>query len=197
MPDQLISTIYDHYKDTCSIIRDAVKRRDRLLLFVIIAFGLFAFQGAFPVTSDAIINDFLRFKFGIDLKLGLSIIGNVIWFLLLIFTLRYFQLAVFVERQYHYVHKVEEMLNKGLGEGAVTREGKAYLSNYPIFSDWMWMLYTVIFPLLLLVVATAKITSELNNAYIDGWPFNIILDITAFLLLMVSIVLYLIVQHKK
>jgi len=83
------------------------------------------------------VSDFLNFKFGINLKLDLSMIGNIVWFLLLIFTLRYFQTAVFVERQHLYIHKIEEKLNKQFGEEVITREGKSYLTNYPYFSDWM------------------------------------------------------------
>ena len=137
MLDELTSIIYDHYKDTCSITCDAIKRRDRLMLFVIIALGFFAFQNLFPSLANTMVSDFLNFKFGINLKLDLSMIGNIVWFLLLIFTLRYFQTAVFVERQHLYIHKIEEKLNKQFGEEVITREGKSYLTNYPYFSDWM------------------------------------------------------------
>lgn len=194
MPNESITTIYDHYKDTCSITGEAVKRRDRLMVFVIIALGFFAFQYISPNSSNVMLNDFLNFKFGVTLELNFSIIGNVIWFLLLIFTLRYFQVAVFVERKYPYLHKLEDRLNKELGENIITREGKSYLSSYPRFSDWMWVLYTIIFPLLLLAVTTIKIIGELC---INGWNFSTILDAIVFLLLTVSIILYLIMVHKK
>ena len=167
------------------------------MVFVIMALGFFAFQTIFPTASDTVVNDFLSFKFGLTLKFNLSIIGNVVWFLLLIFTLRYFQVAVFVERQYLYLHAVEEKLNKELGQELITREGKSYLHKYPLFSDWMWMLYTIIFPLLLLVVSAVKITSELKYLCVNGWSFGLLLDSTAFILLTISIVLYLTTLHRK
>lgn len=197
MSDKPISIIYDHYKETCSIISEAIKRRDRLMLFVILALGFFAFQTIFPTASNAVVNDFLNFKFGLTLKLDLSVIGNVVWFLLLIFTLRYFQVAVFVERQYAYLHQAEEKLNKELGEELITREGKSYLHKYPLFSDWMWMLYTIIFPVLLLVVSAVKIANELRYVCISGWSLGLLLDSTAFALLVVSVVLYLTTLHRK
>jgi hypothetical protein len=197
MSNEIISTIYDHYKDTCSIVGEAVKHRDRLMIFVIIALGSFAFQSIFPNTSNGIINDFLNFKFGVNLELNLSIIGNIVWFLLLIFTLRYFQVAVFVERQYAYLHKIEDRLNKEFSEDIITREGKGYLSNYPYFSDWMWLLYTIIFPLILIVVTTIKIVSELKGVCVNGWHLGLILNIVIFILLAISIILYLSILHKK
>ncbi len=197
MSDKPLSIIYDHYKETCTIISEAVKRRDRLMVFVIIALSFFAFQTIFPTTSDTVVNDFLSFKFGLTLKFDLSIIGNVVWFLLLIFTLRYFQVAVFVERQYSYLHATEEKLNKEFGQELITREGKSYLHKYPLFSDWMWMLYTIIFPLILLVVSVVKIVSELKYLCVNGWSFGLLLDGTAFILLAISIVLYLTTLHRK
>ena len=197
MSDKPISILYDHYKDTCTTISEAIKRRDRLMLFVILALGFFAFQTIFPIASDTAVNDFLSFKFGLTLRLELSVVGNVVWFLLLIFTLRYFQVAVFVERQYKYLHKTEDQLNKEFGEEIVTREGKSYLDKYPLFSDWMWMLYTIIFPLLLLAITTVKIITELRCVCISAWSSGLILDASAFSLLAISIILYLTTLHRK
>lgn len=196
MPEK-ISIIYDHYKDTCSIIREGVKRRDRLMIFVVLALGFLAFQIISPITSNVLVNDFVNFKFGLNLKLDLTIIGNVAWVLLLILTVRYFQVAVFVERQYSYVHKLENSLNKESGENVITREGKSYLDKYPIFSDWMWVLYTIIFPLLLLAVSTAKIIGEIKIVCVDGLSSSTFLNVIIFILLAISIILYLIVIHKK
>ncbi len=194
---EILPIIHDHYKDTCLSISEAIKRRDRLMLFVILTLGFFAFQTIFPTISNTVVNDFLNFKFGLTLKLNLAVVGNIVWFLLLIFTMRYFQVAVFVERQYAYIHQLEEKLNKVMGEELITREGKSYYHRYPIFSDWMWLLYTVIFPILLLVIGTAKIILELKNILSTGWSFGLVLNVTAFILLAVSIILYIVVIHKK
>jgi|SRR3989344_5121267 len=191
------SILYDHYKDTCSIVGEAVKTRHRLMVFVLVILGFFAFQGIFPSVSNMAVKDFLNFKFGLASEVDLSILGNLVWFLLLIFSLRYFQIAIFVERQQTYLHEIEDKLNKKLGEEVVTREGKSYLSNYPGFSNWMWSLYTIIFPLLLLLITVIKIAAELRNSCIYGWSTSLLLNITAFLLLTPSVILYLITLHKK
>jgi hypothetical protein len=80
------SIIHDHYKDTCTIIADAIKRRDRLMLFVLLSAGFLAFQVFFPAVSNTAVNDFLTFKYGLKSNLNLPAIGSVIWYLLLIFT---------------------------------------------------------------------------------------------------------------
>lgn len=191
------SILYDHYKDTCSIIGDAVKRRDRAMLFVIIAAGFFAFQTIFPSAADHAVTDYLSFKFGLTLQVNLSVIGNVVWILVLLFTLRYFQTAVFVERQYAYLHQLENKLNKSIGQEVVTREGKSYLAAYPWFSDWMWALYTIILPTSLFFFTCIKITEEWVSTSDAKATFGLLVDTGIFILLVVSIGLYLGMMHFK
>lgn len=192
-----ISVIHDHYKDTCSITNDAIKRRDRLMLFVIVTVGFFAFQTIFPSISNQAVNDFLNFKFGLTLKLNLSAIGDIVWYLLLILTLRYLQTAVFVQRQHDYVHTIEDKFNKHFGSELITREGKAYLSGYPAFSNWMSGLYTIVFPLLLLAISGFKIVTEWQTVTANGFSLNLFLDSIAFSLLAISVILYLWMIHFR
>lgn len=186
--------IYDHYKETCSIIRDAIKFRDRLMLFVIITLAFFSFQSFFPITSNQVVSELLTFKFGLNLQFNFAFLGSIIWFLLLVFVLRYFQTAVFIERQYKYIHKLEDQLNKELKEDIITREGKSYLSKYPLFSDWMCFLYTMFFPILLFLITLTKIISEWVN-FCNSFSINIIIDSIIFLILAISIFLYVKMLH--
>jgi hypothetical protein len=197
MPSDAISILYDHYKDTCSIISDAVKRRDRAMSFAVIALGFFAFQSIFPSAADHAVTDLLDFKFGLTLQVDFSIIGNIVWVSVLLFTLRYFQTHAFVERQYAYIHGVEDKLNKIAGDDLITREGKAYLHKYPKFSDWMSFLYTFVLPVLLLVVTWAKIVSEWLQLPKSGVSLGLLFDTLVFALLLVSITLYLAMLHPK
>jgi hypothetical protein len=100
---------------------------------------------------------------------------------------------MFVERQYPYIHKLEEEI----GGGVLAREGKAYLEKYPIFSNWMWLLYTIVFPVLLFSIVLAKIISEITYACINGWSYTTHLNIVIALLIIISISLYLFSLHSK
>ena len=186
--------IYDHYKETCSIVRDSIKFRDRLMLFVIITLAFFSFQSFFPITSNQVVSELLTFKLGLNLQFNFAFLGSIIWFLLLIFVLRYFQTAVYIERQYKYIHNLEEQLNKEFKEDIITREGKSYLSKYPLFSDWMCFLYTIFFPILLFLITLLKIISELINSH-GVISVNIVIDTIIFLILSISIFLYVKMLH--
>jgi len=190
-----INIIHEHYRETFSVISEAIKRRDRLMLFVVVILGFFAFQSISPILSNQIVTDLLSFKFGLNLKVDLSIIRNVIWAFLLIFSIRYFQVAVFIERQYAYIHQLEDKLNKEVGDELITREGKSYLHEYPWFSNWICYLYTLVFPLLLLVVSGYGLVKGFDG--MCSMSINEIFDFLIYLLLVISTVLYLGVIHIK
>lgn len=194
MPNDLISILYDHYRDTCSVVTEAVKRRDRLMLFVVVTAGLFALQTFFPSISNEGVSGFLNFKFGFTLKSDLAVIGNALWFLLLIFSLRYFQTQVFLEKQYSYLHELEEKINGRLGDSTVGREGAGYLSNYPLFSNWISIVYTIFFPMILFLIAAIRIGSEWRGAV--GKPsLGLLLNSLVFAFLAISILIYLKTIH--
>ncbi len=195
MPDS-VEILYDHYKDTCNGIGEAIRRRERLMLWVIGMLGLFAFQTAFPAATSTALSEFLVFKFGIPLEVDLSVIGTVIWFALLMFTVRYFQTVVLVERRTAYVQQAEKFLNKKLDGEFITREGKAYETGYPMFSTWTWILYTIVFPALLLLVSTVKIICDWASIGFTCPPsIYLVLNSVAYGLMTVSIVLYLLMVH--
>lgn len=190
-----INIIHEHYKETFSVISETIKRRDRLMIFVVVILGFFAFQSVSPILSNQIVTELLSFKFGLNLKVDLSIIRNVIWSFLLIFSIRYFQVAVFIERQYTYIHQLEDKLNKEMGDELITREGKSYLHEYPWFSNWIYYLYTLVFPLLLLVVSGYGLVKGFDE--MCSVSSNEIFDFLIYLLLVISTILYLGVIHIK
>lgn len=162
-----------------------------LMVLTLAAFSLYALSPEYSATA---LSGFLSTSYGISATFNFAVLGSVVWFLLLIFSLRYFQVSVSIERQYDYIHQLEDKLNAKCGEEIITREGKSYLSNYPKFSDWIWMLYTVFFPLILLVITATKIVSEWRAVGFDCDLF-VLLDTIFFGLLAVTIILYMVKIH--
>jgi hypothetical protein len=189
----MLEILYDHYKETCSITAEVIKRRDKLIIYVVLTTTLLVLQGVLPEVSSETLSNILSHQFGVTTSIDLSVIGSLLWFVLLLLLLRYFQSSMFVERQYPYIHKLEEEI----GGGVLAREGKAYLEKYPIFSNWMWLLYTIVFPVLLFSIVLAKIISEITYACINGWSYTTHLNIVIALLIIISISLYLFSLHSK
>lgn len=190
-----MEVLHDHYKDSFAHIREYIGIRDRLLLFILILITLMLFDLFSPEESSAVMSQFICSKFGLETPVNISFLGNILWFGMVALCVKYFQTVIYIERQYAYLEKIEGALNSKFGGDLFTREGKSYLRNYPLFSDWSHILYTVIFPVILFAVLFSKITNEIGKVGKFSWflSFNVI----AFVCVAVSIGLYLISFHLK
>ncbi|ETR71589.1 MAG: hypothetical protein OMM_02377 [Candidatus Magnetoglobus multicellularis str. Araruama] len=151
LPEMKLNNLCSHYKDSYDIHRETIKRRDKLFYSLLAIIAIFTLQ----VTSTEEVNTILSkyiLKQGINLSINFHFISTLIWLILLGFSIRYFQIVIEIQRQYSYLHKLEEELNKYYKNTVVfTREGKSYFQNYPLFSNWLWLLYTAFFPMLILI----------------------------------------------
>ncbi len=188
-----INTLYSHYEDTCKYVRELVHIRDRLFLIALALLGLQFFQISNPDQSAQAIAQSLSKYIGSNISLNKGVLNTFLGFALLSVILRYFQVNVFINRQYNYLHKLEEQFTELFGRNIITREGEHYLYKYPIFSDWINILYTWIFPILLILTAAYKIFSD--------WPGRANIEIAYllsclfFLMIAISTTLYLVSFH--
>lgn len=190
-----LSLLNDHYKDTNQKIEKIIKNRDRSFLFILILLGVMAFQLFSPQQSDTVLTQLVQNKLNVDAAVSISFVGSLIWFGLLAMAIRYFQSVINLEKQYKYVHQLEDELSKDFDGKAFSREGKTYLRNYALFSDWLHIIYWVVFPVLLLVGITAKLISEwqANNPAL----LPLTLDTAIYVVLVIATGLYLLNIHFK
>jgi len=191
--DAKLEALTDHYKDTFHYVREYVAIRDRLFLLVLVLLGLQFFQISSPDTSSTAIVDFFKNHLGFQISADKHSLNAILWFALLSVVVRYFQANVYINRQYKYLHVLEDKFTRLFGEKTIIREGKHYLSAYPLFSDWTNCLYTWVFPVLLLLTGGFKIYSD--------WPGNndagmaYVVSCIFYLMIVISTVLHMNFLH--
>jgi len=194
--DTKLSCLCSHYKDSFDIQAAAVKQRDILFYILLVVAAIFSLQ----ITSIGFVNEVLSkyINKSIDVQLGKKpdLLSSLVWFLLFGISSKYFQIVIQIEKSYDYIHKIEEEIGRYYPETpCFTREGASYLSDYPLFSNWVWALYTIVFPLLLLFSAWKKITVEIWSSISEYSLLNI--DFIFYVIIGTSTILYLIKMHKK
>jgi len=162
-----LQLLNDHYKDTYSYIRGFERERNRLLLIVLLVVTLMLTQLFSPDEANEVISSILGQQLGVGSAVEISFLSTAVWFVLLILVVRYFQTVVNIERQYKYMHQLEDQLSPHFEGGVFTRHGKSYLTNRPKFLWWVWWLYQFVIPLALLIAIGAKIYSEWQDF---SWP---------------------------
>jgi len=163
--DTKLTVLNDHYNNTVTYFKKLNKTRDTNFLFILILLGVMAFQYVSPSQSQSVLVQAVQKKLEIDAAVSINVIGSLVWFALLYVAIRYFQNVINIEKQYNYTHQLEKELAKHYDGKAFTREGKAYLNNYAIFSDWVHIVYWYIFPVLFTTAITVKMVGEwaVNN----------------------------------
>jgi len=196
MDEAKFNNLCSHYKDTFDIHQASIKQRDKLFYGLLVILAVFTLQLSSTEVVVSVVNDYVSKNTGIKLGKSADFISTLLWLLLLGFTTRYFQVIIGIERQYGYLHHLEEKLNCFHPESKVfTREGKFYLSKYPLFSNWVWLLYTVFFPSLIIFCVVMRINSEIE--VMISIEVNQIIDFTCYLIIGTSSILYIYRLHES
>ena len=190
MGEAEFNNLCSHYKDSYEIHLASIKQRDTLFYALLVILAFFSLQ----VTSTDLVNgalsNYISKEFDVTVDKGSNLFGTLLWLLLFGVSSRYYQIVIQIERQYDYIHHIEELLNgKYAGSRAFTREGKAYLEKYPLFSNWVWFLYTAAFPLIILLSIALRIQGELARFDILG--VGLAPGFVCYLLVGTSTILYI------
>jgi hypothetical protein len=174
--EKKLEILYDHYKDTFLYIRKYISIRDKLFLFSVLMGIIFLFQIYSPDKSESLISTAFASQLSLPEEVDPSFIGSILWFLFMGFTVKYFQAALNVDRQYPYLHSIEEELERYYKNQAkipiFTREGKHYLTNYPFLLNLSSAFYVYITPILFIALSSIKIYQEYSAKFCEKWKFD-------------------------
>ncbi len=187
--NQHLDILHDHYKDSFSLIREREKTRDKAFFWIVLLLGLLFLEVQYPTVIKAMFTEVSGsgFKFN-PAKVPIGILASITWVLMFIMTLRYFQFCITVDRQYNYLHLLEDKISDSINEEDVyRREGKAYKSEYPAFTWWARIFYTLLFPVVSMLVMFIIVKSEHKQGILI---FNFYFDVILALGITISIILY-------
>jgi len=196
MEEAKFNNLCSHYKDSFDIHLASIKQRDKLFYWLLVIIAVFTLQLSSTDIVVNVVNDYINKVAGIKLGKSSDFISTLLWLLLFGFTTRYYQVVLEIERQYGYLHTLEEKLNGYYLETKIfTREGKSYLSKYPLFSKWVWLFYTVFFPCLIVFSVIMKGCSEIRG--MQSIKVNQIIDFACCLVIATSSILYIYQLHES
>jgi hypothetical protein len=190
------SLLAQHYQESFSIIRQLEKERNRLFVYLVSGIALIYLVLFESIQLVKLVSGLSERLFGAEFSITLNILQTFLCAILLWLTMRYFQVTIHIERQYNYLHEMEDLLNSFFpGTKAFTREGKSYLEKYPAFSCLIWVFYTWLFPVLMVIVITIRGIIEWTIAEV-GLVQHII-DSVIYTAIIITVVLYLLCVHRK
>ncbi|MFI5285419.1 MAG: hypothetical protein ACHQ4F_03775 [Candidatus Dormibacteria bacterium] len=159
-------------------------------MWLLLVYWLLIIEIQYPANTHGALGSLSIAGNTIDLRLvPLPLLLDASWVFLAAFILKYCQTAKSVERQYDYLHMLENRISDTLGDDEVyRREGRAYLSKYPSLLNWASICYTILFPAALIVGASYLYLVEVTQLKYD-WKSELF-DGLFFASIIVSLVLY-------
>lgn len=163
LTDKQLDILNDHYKDTFTRLRESEQTRDRLFLWLIGLIVLLILEIGYPVAVGGALGKVKFADAEVNLQaLPLAALLNATWILTLLIGLQYCQATVRVNRQYPYLHSLEDTVSPSLGGGdTYQREGRVYLRDYPLLLDVAWFVYSIFFPFAVICSTIWLIHSEI------------------------------------
>lgn len=193
--DTKLQVLAEHYKNSCEILFLKIKQREKTFIFALILLCVILFQLYTPQEATQVLSQLISSHLGIDTDLNFLFVESVIWFSLLAIILKYFQSVAYIERQYDYIHTLEEYLCKHYENPVFTREGLSYLKHYPCFLNWTSFLYTIFFPILFIIIIFCKIIRDFQTMGMKSLLFWF--NGFFFITIVISTIFYLTMMHEK
>lgn len=152
--------IYSHYNETIAEHKECIKSRNSLFIWLFITLSVVVMSAITPESIATIITTVVRENYKVDITSQINILQTALWIICLYLTLRYYQRNIQIEKQYSYLAKLEEQLQKE--KLNIDREGNDYLKDYPWVCDYIDWLYKWLFPLLHILSIIYKIFQDFN-----------------------------------
>lgn len=179
-----LNILYDHYKDTFTIQKENEKSRNKLFLVLCICILILMLMIVYPNNIYENLQEFSSDKLGINIKFELKVLELFNWFIISYLTIRYYQINANIEKNYKYIHNIEDVLEKKQ-KLPIYREGKNYLEQYPMFLTFSYIFYKYVFPILFSICVAIKVIFNIINKL--SLPFLIISIIVSIFLIIINI----------
>lgn len=153
-----LDVLYDHYKETFSLSKEAQARRNRsfIVLCVLEAFSFFLLVR--PEKAFELIIDGINKELDATLQLSDTIIQTLLWLLIAYAMIRYIQDMLYIERQYIYLDKLEKEISHSIY--VFKREGDNYQRYYPMVLNFIDLFYKMLMPVFFTIVNIIRIHKE-------------------------------------
>ncbi len=149
--------LYRHYENIVPDLRNNARIRYRYFFFTLILEMLKVLTVFFPGDAILAFKSFLFEALRIPTNVDLEIIEMLLTFAIVLLLVRYLQIVVITERQYTYILKLEEKINRIAGEQLITHQGEFYTVARPKILILHRRLYNFIAPLIFLLLAVLEL----------------------------------------
>lgn len=155
-----LEILYDHYKETFSLSKEAQGRRNKSFVILCVLEALSFLLLIRPEMAFELILKGINKGIETSLQLSNTIIQTLIWLLIVYVMIRYIQDMLYIERQYTYLDKLEKEISNLTTTRIFSREGENYQKDYPMVLNFIDLFYKMLMPILFALINIIRIHEE-------------------------------------
>lgn len=184
--------LYDHYKESVNEIKKQENKRNKLFILVLIHIFILFLISYRPESMCKVFSDFLMDQWKIGFYFSINTIQIIFMVSMLYCVVRYYQINVYIDKNYPYIHRLEKELSQDIGK-CFGKEGQNYLNDYPKTQNIVYYSYKYIFPILFILALIYRVI--FNNT----WDSPIIktMEIVITSILIILNIVYTIDMYKN
>ena len=190
-----LDVLYDHYKETNSLSKEAQNRRNKSFIVLCVLEALSFLILIRPERAFELILDGINKEMNMTLQLSNTIIQTMLWMLIAYVLIRYIQDMLYVEHSYIYLDELEKEILKLNSINIFNREGENYQRDYPMVLNFIDLFYKMLMPVLFMVINSVRIYKEWM--LINKVSLALICDTVLFLASFIIIWFYFFEIHSK
>lgn len=185
--------LYDHYKETCGLNRNACKERNKFFILLVVGILVLLLLSVRPGFAADLAIAILKGRVDIDITPSIRLLQAGTWMFVLYSLMRYIQANIKIEKDYLYIADLEKKLAQcGID---VSRDGKSYIEEYPKVQDFISVIYSALCPTIYIVCFSYKIYLEWVNSLPQISPV-LIFDSVLAAICIVLVLFYLIFRYN-
>ena len=190
-----LEILYDHYKETFSLSKEAQSRRNKsfVVLCILEAFSFLLLIR--PEKAFELILEGINKELDMTLQLSNTIIQTLLWLLIVYIMIRYIQDMLYIERQYIYLDSLEKEISNLGSVNIFAREGANYQKDYPMVLNFIDLFYKMLMPIFFALINVVRIYKEWVLS--DKITIAIICDTVLFLSIFIIDWFYFFEIHAK
>ena len=157
-----IEILYDHYKESVNEIKKQENKRNKLFILVLIHIFILFLISYRPESMCKAFSDLLMDQWKIGFYFSINTIQIILMVSMLYCVVRYYQINVYIDKNYPYIHRLEKELSQDIGK-CFGKEGQNYLNDYPKTQNIVYYSYKYIFPILFILALIYRVI--FNNTW--------------------------------
>lgn len=190
-----IDVLYDHYKETFSLSKEAQVRRNKSFIVLCILEAISFLLLVKPEQTYELILNGINKELDVAVQLSYTIIQTLLWLIIAYVMIRYIQDMLYVERQYIYLETLEKQISLAVSINVFKREGENYQKDYPMVLNFIDLFYKMLMPLFFTVINAVRIQKEWQ--LLNGSTLALVCDTILFVAIFIITWFYFFEIHSK